>query len=675
MSSERPQQTLADYVVIAINPVLIMALVGSLVFFLLEMFYAGEHVVRLRWVMMWFVMATVLIARISMIEGVELASMYGAALALATGVVLWRFVDHVWIAWLLMGLAWWCAHRLTWDSTHVADSEEGSGAGLLEAAGLDRPETDDRHAADLQHRRPASVRTQPDDHLTIAEADAGRTWWQRLFLRPPRGRPHAPGVWVVYFSLAALPAFGLGQLFVGAGDPSRRSYVFGLLCIYLASAIGLLLTTSFLGLRRYLRQRRLEMPPAMTGAWLSVGAVLGLALLIFAAVLPLPGERSILSWRPTAPEDDRGQASRFAMIRESPAEGPGRPAASDQPSGDQGDETAAGAAGPGEARDGQPAAATGDRGQPGGDGSGEADSAGGQAAGEQGTAGQTGDQAGASQTGNDSRAASDQSDPSTAGDASQGQSTGRQRGESGDAAPDRGEAESGSGPSSAPAQGMQQHAESSPRESTETPRQPDRSTQDAASPPSGPRAPSMLLSEPLRLAKWILWAVLAIVGIYLAIRHRDAVAAGLKRLLASWRDLWASLFGRRGATDEQGESKQSTPPRRPFASFGDPFVEHVPGCSTPEGVVRYSFLALDAWAAEHGHPRASEQTPLEFCQSLGRAFPQMAKELAALSTLYGQVVYARGQVSRESLAPLARLWRRWKAMPGRARAAEVGAAG
>ena len=47
-------------------------------------------------------------------------------------------------------------------------------------------------------------------------------------------------------------------------DPSSRSFVFRLLVIYVASGMALLLATSFLGLRRYLRQRKLQMPLEMT---------------------------------------------------------------------------------------------------------------------------------------------------------------------------------------------------------------------------------------------------------------------------------------------------------------------------------------------------------------------------------------------------------------------------
>ena len=41
-SSGRPNQTVADYVTILLSPALIMGLVGSLVFFLLEVLYKSD---------------------------------------------------------------------------------------------------------------------------------------------------------------------------------------------------------------------------------------------------------------------------------------------------------------------------------------------------------------------------------------------------------------------------------------------------------------------------------------------------------------------------------------------------------------------------------------------------------------------------------------------------------
>ena len=45
----KPSKTLADYVTVALSPALIMALVGSLVFFLLEVLYVGQYSERLQW--------------------------------------------------------------------------------------------------------------------------------------------------------------------------------------------------------------------------------------------------------------------------------------------------------------------------------------------------------------------------------------------------------------------------------------------------------------------------------------------------------------------------------------------------------------------------------------------------------------------------------------------------
>ena len=83
MASTRPRQTLADYVTIALSPVLIMALVGSLVFFLLEVLYAGQYAGQLQWTLFFFVFAMVLVARISIEMGSERAGMYGLGMVLA----------------------------------------------------------------------------------------------------------------------------------------------------------------------------------------------------------------------------------------------------------------------------------------------------------------------------------------------------------------------------------------------------------------------------------------------------------------------------------------------------------------------------------------------------------------------------------------------------------------
>src|SRR6187401_2722670 len=128
--ARRSPETLADYLVVAISPALIMLLVGSLVFFLIEVFYQGQYEARLLFVMAMFVMAIVCVARIAMEEGAGYASLFGVPLALVTALALSRFVEvrgpmaafGPLVNWGLMALIWWSAHKLTWDCTLIDDS-------------------------------------------------------------------------------------------------------------------------------------------------------------------------------------------------------------------------------------------------------------------------------------------------------------------------------------------------------------------------------------------------------------------------------------------------------------------------------------------------------------------------------------------------------------------------
>src|SRR5439155_15654807 len=152
MATKKPEQSLADYVTIALSPLLIMALVGSLVFFLLEILYVGQFPERMTWTLFFFIFGAVLIARISMEQGIsERAGLYGIALGAVVYLALLSFVEYTpgtplaafgWAINLgLIGLIWWCAHRLTWDCTHIDDSVDASGKGVLDAAGLEDQET------------------------------------------------------------------------------------------------------------------------------------------------------------------------------------------------------------------------------------------------------------------------------------------------------------------------------------------------------------------------------------------------------------------------------------------------------------------------------------------------------------------------------------------------------
>ena len=314
--SNRLQPTLTDYVVIAINPALIMLLITSLVYFLLELFYQGHYPNLLHFCLWWFIFGIVLVSRISMEEGWDRAAPFGAALAIVVALAMNKFVSYQGtnlgeIGWMinyaLMALIWWCAHQLTWDCTLIDETQDASGEGLLQTVGLDTqaPEKTEEKTAAVTALNPNSDSLLGSTVMPPAATD-GKSWWQRFIER--RRRPHAPGVWVVYFSLAALPLFGVGQAFIPAAKTDSRQNAFLLLCVYVACGLGLLMTTSFLALRRYLRQRRIEMPLTMAGTWLVMGGVLIISLLLLTALLPRPEAEYSISQLPGADSDEQSSS-------------------------------------------------------------------------------------------------------------------------------------------------------------------------------------------------------------------------------------------------------------------------------------------------------------------------------------------------------------------------------
>ncbi|MEW6304018.1 MAG: DUF4129 domain-containing protein [Verrucomicrobiota bacterium] len=300
-----PRKTFADYIAIAICPLLIMVLVGSLAFFLLEIGYHGAHEGRLRWALFWFVIAIVLVSRISIEQSAERAGAYGLLLAGATAMLIMRLTGPNIVAWSLLGFIWWGTGKLTWDCTLIEDSDDASGEGLLQAGGLEKTAEPSTDAKGRKRRR--------------------IYWWQRLFLshQNTTGQPHSPGLWIVYFSLFALPAFGFGQLLIR--NAAERQYGFVLLCLYVAAAMALLMLTSFLGLRRYLRQRFLHMPATVSLTWVIMGTCLIAAILAACLLIPRPNARySITTLVEQAAEAAKKEASKYAALGGESGEGEGR---------------------------------------------------------------------------------------------------------------------------------------------------------------------------------------------------------------------------------------------------------------------------------------------------------------------------------------------------------------
>ena len=323
MNSPKPTKTLADYMVIGISPVLIMLLVGSLSFFLVQVFYRGEAVGSVRWVVFWFVMAVVLVSRIGIEQGTGHAAVYGLALAGATWIYLVQIHPAYFLGVILLGTVWWCAHKLTWDCTVIDDDEDASGSGLLQTA------------VEGKRFKPEAAPSAPVGKQM--EAGSGFTNDHKRLTTIP----HPPGLWVVYFSLLALPLFGIGQMLLPSDDVDSRRAGFAFLFVYMAAAAGLLLTTSFLGLRRYLRQRHLKMPGLIAFGWLKFGAGVACLVLAIAMLVPRPGVND--TWQTLRYKIDYQlhRASEYAARINPHGAGRGRPGDKTQKSGEPKDNNSA----------------------------------------------------------------------------------------------------------------------------------------------------------------------------------------------------------------------------------------------------------------------------------------------------------------------------------------------
>lgn len=673
----------ADYLVIAVSPAMIMTLVGSLIFFLLAILYQGQYPERLHFVMALFIFAAVLIGRISIEMGSEYALGYATPLAIVTILALQKFVEYppgplatysLPINTGLIGLIWWCAHKLTWDCTFIDESKEESGEGVLKTMGLDPRQEKPRKRG----QNSFSGATPPPPERASAKKSSDPLLGKET-PREAKPRPHSGGVWVVYFSLAALPIFGFGQRFIPAADQEQRRYVFLLLAVYVASGLGLLLTTSFLGLRRYLRGRQLQMPATMALSWVTIGCILAAAILAFALLLPRPSPEyaiSELPWRMTSA--DRS-ASKYAVGKEgtpdanknaASGEDHSPPAArknrTPPPSGPKGTEssktaedTKAGSSGEG---------AKGGSQDQGGKSGAQDQGAKGQSqeqsgkSGSQDQGGKSGTQdqgaKGQSQEQGDKSGSAEQKSQADSKGGSQGDDA---KGRSGEQKSDKGEEKGSKGGSSG---GRSQKTARDNRggnrdAKSQQPSQGGRSQQNSPPPPPPPARAPKLPSLPLAAAlKWLLYLAMAVAIGYALWRSRAAVADALRDFLNAWRAFWARLFGGKAAeAAAEGEAAAAPGPApKRLSEFVDPFASGWAERWPPDTLVQYSFAALEAWGRENGFPRAPEQTPHEFAEGVGDRAKRLARPSRRLAELYCRVAYAPGTLAPAAAAPLREFW-------------------
>lgn len=640
MAKSQPEMTWADYLAVGVAPVFIMALVGSLCFFLLDLGYAGEYAGRLRWILFWFVFGSVMLARVSITQGAAHAGMLGMALGLATIVAIASFVNQALVGCLLVGVVWWCAHKLTWNCTFIDDTVDPSAAGLLETAGHDERlagrRIGTRSAAEKVYNPLAEDSFGGEEAVRLQQS----SWWKRAWrsITDLEPKAHAPGLSVLYFSLAALPLFGFGQWLIPAAAADRQASAFRWLAVYLASGLALLLITSFLGLRRYLRRRTLEMPAAMTSAWMGVGATMIVVLLVGAMVLPLPSARHdwAVALRDRVLTSPEREASTIAPLKSDGTESED-PDAARTTEGQSNAESEDSSNGAGEEKGGGGSQGESSNASAGDNGQGKPTDQGGEESGRESgdSQGQDGEKNENSESSGDSSGQDSQSKGDKPADNQQGNQSKRPGGGN---SPDQASQSKSPGTQSQSQSGNQSNSPASTPPPSHTP----------SAPPN-----------PLASLGWLrplFWIVLAVAALVLAFVFRERMIALLREIAEIWRGLWQIVFPRKVRASDENKTTPK-PSFLPFSHFANPFLDGRARKASTDELVKYTFAALEAWAYEQGASHRAEETPLEFTARITATFDSVGNDATRVGGWLARSLYARQTPPREALATLESLWR------------------
>ncbi|MBM4001035.1 MAG: DUF4129 domain-containing protein, partial [Planctomycetes bacterium] len=168
-----------------------------------------------------------------------------------------------------------------------------------------------------------------------------------------------------------------------------------------------------------------------------------------------------------------------------------------------------------------------------------------------------------------------------------------------------------------------------------------------------------LLGGFAKLLTWFYWvAVIVIIAVVLW-RFRDQWSAYFRHLLAQFQAFLSWLRGEKEEPSEvggDGVRPDTAPKQATFADFSNPFQRKDAGGRDAAELLRYTFAALEAWGHDRGWGRATEQTPLEFAQAIGRRDPALAACSREVCDAYCRLAYGDRRLPTSIAEPMAALW-------------------
>ncbi len=637
MVKYRDERPLFSLLLQVANPALIIAMVASLIFFLIEIFYRGPHVLRLNLIMTLFTIATVLISRISIEAGKERAALFATGLALATLATTSVVVDFEYenlamlefvVIIFLIAIVMWVSNRLVWDCTLLGRRRDVSAMGLLEAI---RQKIAPSELA-VAGKRERQKNKGGDESFNVFEFMLGRN-----------GKNSTPGLWVFYLAVAAFPIFGGGQWFV---DPNSSGFsIFFLFAVYLTSGLGLLMVTSLLGLKRYVNKRGVSIPEPVALNWLFVGSMFLVGLLLLISLLPRPDLSSTMS-------------DYLALLRSSEM-------TSELAIGDDND--------PGEQPDGQqngklkrkPAnEADGDR----------PDKDAPVADGKRGdqtdqSSSQKKDGGGGEETG-DSKSGEGKGKNENSDQSRQGEGRGEEDSKQGGQKDPRNEGNDNNKRDAENAaknkqkedggNGEADQAQGNPKPNERPQRQPNGRPNKVANlePPATPPA-GRLWQPDSNSFRWIVYGLVALILIAIGIMYRN-------ELLRLWQQLWATPRRNGEDVSKDDAADGTVPPRpKPFSNFTDPFVSGMAKKVPPEKLMEYSIEAMRAWAHERGINVSSHGTVDDLVATIERSIAGGQSDFRSFSATFNRAIYGDHLPDASDLETVAKVWRFMKTTTGK----------
>ncbi len=673
---------------------LIVGMICCLVFFLVTVLYSGNFTIRLMYIFGLYTFASVFTARIAIEQSRTVAAIYASILGCATLVVTMRFVQFsgslapfsIPATIGFLALIAFLADRITYDCTLIDESSDGVSEGLLQTLGLvpSGLHTKSREQGPTDRIMPGLVSTPGlQDRTgnsidTVAKSKAGK-------------KKHNPGVWVLYFALLAIPLFGLGQIMIPSWDRVRNQLAFVFLVGYLYCTLSLLVVTSLLSLRRYLRRRQIEMPLDITAVWFLSGifgivgilGVLsfislpsgntGLLTLPFTITSPDGMKASPNGWGPegvptenpkaNADQDDpTGKVAQQAKQNDAPKQNPTGNADSKNNSEGANESQAnpgeSGNAKNGESKDGSPSksGSQSDKNQPNNESKGDPSK---QNAGKD----QSPENPPSSPQKTSEEDLSNKNEkPPNQQQKSQPQQDKRNESEPqskpeqmSENAPEKGAGQTAEQPAE---QKVEKKAAQAKDEQAQKPNEEPASKPDVPQQSNTPSSWSIALTGGITdLLRWLLMVSLAIFVLYCAIRYRADLAT-------AWRKFLQTLFGflniRRPPRPESFEDTERNPialqtRKTAFNDFADPFQQSQSQWAPPK-IVSHTFQAIEAWGSERNLPRTSNETAEEYLTRLAIRYPIQSESFQRLTGLYNRLAYAAKSVDSSESNKLAGLW-------------------